>query len=95
MTVRSDIVSLLSAGPRSASSLARELGLRRGEAEEHLSHALRSARAAGLRVVVVPACCRSCGFTFEEEKLGKPGKCPACRGTRLLEAQISLEPPPR
>jgi hypothetical protein len=31
------------------------------------------------------------GFTFSEEKPAKPGKCPACRGTRLYEPQISIE----
>jgi len=91
MTVRKDLVALLSAGPRSVSSLARELGLGRGDVEDDLRHALRSARAAGHHVVVIPAQCRTCGFTFGEEKLTKPGKCPACRGTRLFEPQISIQ----
>jgi predicted Zn-ribbon and HTH transcriptional regulator len=91
MTFRKDLVALLAAGPRSASSLARELGLRRGDVEDDLRHTLRSARAAGHRIVVVPARCRTCGFTFDEDKLTKPGKCPACRGTRLYEPQIAIE----
>ena len=94
MTVRKDLVVLLSSQPRSVSSLARELGLTRGDVEEDLRHALRSARAAGHRVIVVPARCRSCGFTFGEEKLSKPGKCPACRATRLYEPQILVEKDP-
>ena len=91
MTVRKELIQLLSAQPRSVSSLARELGLTRGDIEDDLRHAIRSARAAGHRVAILPARCRSCGFTFGEEKLSKPGKCPACRGTRLYEAQISVE----
>ena len=83
MTVRKDLLALLSSQPRSVSSLARELGLRRGDMEEDLRHALRSARAAGHRVSVVPARCWSCDFTFDENKLSKPGQCPSCRGTRL------------
>ena len=70
--------------------LARELGLKRGDVEDDLRHALRSAKAAGCEILVVPARCRSCGFTFDEEKLSKPGKCPQCRGTRLYEPQISV-----
>jgi hypothetical protein len=93
MTVRKDLLALLSSQPRSVSSLARELGFRRGDVEEDLRHALRSARAAGHRVVVVPARCRRCDFTFDEQKLSKPGKCPSCRGTRLYEPQIFIEPP--
>ena len=88
---RKGLIELLSAQPRSVSSLARELGLRRGDVEDDLRHAIRSARAAGHRVVILPARCRACDFTFGEDKLSKPGKCPACRGTRLFEAQISIE----
>jgi transcriptional regulator len=93
MTVRKDLLALLSSQPRSVSSLARELGFRRGDMEEDLRHALRSARAAGHQVVVVPARCRSCDFVFDEQKLSKPGKCPSCRGTRLYEPQIFIEIP--
>ena len=88
MTVRKDLVRLLSEQPRSVSSLARELGLERGDVEVDLRHAIRSAIATGHRIQVLPARCRTCGFTFDEQKLAKPGKCPACRGTRLFEAQI-------
>jgi predicted Zn-ribbon and HTH transcriptional regulator len=92
MTIRRDLVQLLSVEPRSVSSLARQLGMRRQDVEEDLQHALRSARAAGHPIVVEPARCRSCGFVFGEERLMKPGKCPACRGTRLYEAQIRIVP---
>jgi predicted Zn-ribbon and HTH transcriptional regulator len=93
MTVRKELVAVLSSQPRSVSWLARELGFRRGDVEEDLRHALRSARASGHKVTVIPARCRSCDFTFDEQKLSKPGKCPSCRGTRLYEPQILIEPP--
>ena len=89
---RKELLSILTVQPRSVSSLARELGLKRGDVEDDLAHVIRSARAAGHRVVVQPARCRACGFTFGEDKLSKPGKCPACRGTWLYEPQISIEP---
>jgi transcriptional regulator len=88
---RKDLLSALEQGPRSASSLARELGLKRADIEEDLRHLIRSARAAGHRILVEPARCRRCGFTFAEDRLGKPGKCPACRGTWLFEPQIAVE----
>jgi len=90
MTVRRGIVQLLTEQPQSVSALARSLGLRRDDAEDELRHAIRSARAAGHNVLVVPAKCRACGFEFSEDKLSKPGKCPECRGTRLFEAQVSI-----
>ena len=91
MTFRKALLEALSAQPRSVSSLARELGLKRGDVEDDLRHAIRSARAAGSRVVVEPARCRACGFTFGEEKLSKPSRCPNCRSERLYEAQIRVE----
>lgn len=90
---RKDLLTVLTGGPRSVSSLARDLGLKRADIEEDLRHLIRSAHAAGHRVVVQPARCRRCGFTFDEDRLSKPGKCPSCRGTWLYEPQISLEPP--
>ena len=92
MTFRRDLLKLLTDQPRSVSSLARDLGLTRRDVEDDLRHLIRSARAGGHTIVVEPARCRSCGFTFGEEKLVKPGKCPACRGTRIYEAQIRIEP---
>lgn len=92
MVFRKDLVQML-ATPRSASSLARELGLRRGEIEEDLAHAIRSARAAGHAVVVEPARCRKCGFVFDDGRLTKPGKCPECRSTWLHEPLISVREP--
>jgi predicted Zn-ribbon and HTH transcriptional regulator len=88
-TVRQKIGSMLTQ-PRTISSLAHELGLTRPEVEEHVRHLLKSARATGRRVVVEPARCRSCGFTFEESKLTKPGKCPDCKGTHLYEPLIQI-----
>ena len=90
-TVRRDLVKILSLQPRSVSSVARELGLTRGDVEDHLRHAIRSAKAAGHSILIEPARCRQCGFLFGEDKLSKPGKCPECRGTRLYEAQIRIE----
>jgi len=90
MTLRRTLVELLSTEPRSVSALARELGLKRSDVEADLRHAIRSARAAGHDVVVLPARCRACGFEFGEDRLAKPGRCPVCRGSRLYEAQIRI-----
>ena len=70
------------------SSLAREMGVTRRDMEEDLRHALRSAQAAGSRIEVLPARCKSCGFMFGPDKLTKPSRCPSCKGTRLFEPMI-------
>lgn len=91
MAYRRDLIMLLSEQPRSVSSLARELGIDRRDMEDDLRHAIRSAQAAGHRIVIEPARCRQCGFVFGPDRLAKPGKCPECHGSRLFEAQIRIE----
>lgn len=91
MSHRRQLLELVSAEPRSASSLARELGLERRGMEEELRHVIRSARAAGHRVIVEPARCKSCGFLFDPDTLTKPGRCPSCRGSRIFEALVRVE----
>jgi predicted Zn-ribbon and HTH transcriptional regulator len=94
MAFRKQLLDLLSYEFRSASSLARELGMTRGDVEEDLRHALRSARAAGHDIEIVPARCKSCGFTFGEDRLLKPGRCPRCKESRLFEPMIRIRRSP-
>jgi predicted Zn-ribbon and HTH transcriptional regulator len=94
MTRRQDLLALLAAGPRSASFLARALGVERRDIEDELRHAIRTARAAGVDVRIEPARCKGCGFLFAETRLLKPGRCPRCKGSRIFEPQIGLGPAP-
>jgi predicted Zn-ribbon and HTH transcriptional regulator len=91
MAFRRDVIALLEAGPRTASSLGRELGVPRDAIEQELQHAIRSAKAAGRRLMIEPARCRTCGFVFDERKLTKPGRCPSCRGSRIYEPLLRIE----
>jgi predicted Zn-ribbon and HTH transcriptional regulator len=90
VTLRRHLHELLSAEPRSVSSLARELGLTRGDLEDDLRHMLRSAAARGDAIEVLPARCRTCGFEFGPDRLAKPGRCPACKASRIQEAMIRI-----
>jgi predicted Zn-ribbon and HTH transcriptional regulator len=85
MVFRRQLLELLSDQPRSASSVARALGLKRGDIEEDLRHLIRSARGTGHAVEVIPARCKSCDFVFSEEKLTKPSRCPVCKKGRIHE----------
>ena len=89
-TVRRHLIELLSPEPQSTSALARQLGLRRGDIEDDLRHAVRSAIAAGHRVEVIPARCKDCGFVFKEDRLAKPSRCPSCKGSRLFEPLLRV-----
>ena len=88
---RKKLIELLSHEPRSVSSIAREMGLRRGDVEADLRHALRSAAAAGHAIEIIPARCKDCGFTFGDDRLVKPGRCPSCKGSRLFEPLIGIQ----
>ena len=92
--IRRQLIELLSPEPRSVSTLAQQLGLRRGDIEEDLRHAMRSAMASGHRVEVIPARCKDCDFVFGEDRLAKPGRCPSCKGSRLFEPLLRLAVPP-
>jgi predicted Zn-ribbon and HTH transcriptional regulator len=89
-TIRRALIDLLTPEPQSVSALALQLGLRRGDIEEDLRHAVRSARAAGHRIDVIPARCKDCGFVFGDGRLAKPGRCPSCKGSRLFEPLLRL-----
>ena len=91
MAFRKQLMEILSSEPRTASSLAREIGLARKDVEEDLRHMIRSARAAGHRVIVEPARCKACGYVFDEGKLSKPSRCPACKSTWLFEPLLRVE----
>ena len=62
----------------------------RGDMEDDLRHAIRSAQAQGHEIEVIPARCKQCGFLFGAEKLSKPSRCPACKATRLFEPMIRV-----
>jgi predicted Zn-ribbon and HTH transcriptional regulator len=91
MTLRRHLREILSHEPRSVSSLAHELGLRRADLEEEMQHMLRSATARGDRIAILPARCKACGFEFGPDRLAKPGRCPSCKASRIQEAMIRIE----
>jgi hypothetical protein len=88
---RRELVPLLRGRPRTVSQIARELDIPRQDIAFDLAHLLKSLRRAGVRVVVTPARCRKCGFTFPDERLVKPGKCPECRETWIQEPMVGIE----
>ena len=90
-TVREAIAAELRGGPVTARELSERVHLPEREVADHLEHLARSARGRGERLVVEPPRCLGCGFVFEgRDRPGKPGKCPACRATRIVPARFSL-----
>ncbi len=88
---RKDLIPLLLEHPRSVNELAYLLDETHKEMEQDLHHFLKSLKRMPYHTVIEPAQCRHCGFVFHHDKLGKPGKCPQCKGTWISEPQISIE----
>lgn len=87
MTPRQKIDRLLREGVYSCRELSQAVHQSEKEVLDHLEHLRASARARGLRLLIEPAVCRHCGFTFAKRtRLAKPGRCPECRRT-------GIEPP--
>jgi len=93
--VREALRTALLRGPATARELSGEVGLREKEVAEHLAHLARSLPHRGERLVVHPASCIACGYTFRSrERLARLGACPACRSTRIDPPAFSVEPLP-
>lgn len=83
-TTRQAILRHLEQGPLTALELSGLVHVRERDVIPHLEHLARSLRRSGLRLVVEPAACRSCGYVFRSRtRLDKPGSCPGCRERRI------------
>lgn len=77
--------------PRTARELSVALSMREREVLEHLEHLERTLQQSAQRLAVEPARCLACGFAFEERaRLGKPGRCPRCRATRITHPRFRI-----
>ena len=83
-TLRQQIIALLRMRPWDAGGLARALGISQRQVEAHLTHVRKSVEAHGEWMVIEPAQCRDCGFTFSERtRTTKPSRCPQCKSEQL------------
>ncbi len=88
---RKDLMNLLLENAMSVTDIARLMEMHPREVEDDIRHLLKSVKHKGYRARVTPAQCRKCGFTFGQDKLRKPGKCPLCHATWISEPKLSLE----
>ncbi|MGD8256037.1 MAG: transcriptional regulator [Desulfobacterales bacterium] len=91
VTVRQQIISLLSQKEMDARALSREVRIREKEVYDHLVHIARSLAGKGKKLTVRPSRCLLCDYVFENRKrLTRPGRCPRCRSTRLQNPVFSI-----
>lgn len=90
-TVRQELAGFLTSRFATALEISGALGISEKEVADHLSHLRKSAVAKGLKLLIEPAECLSCGFRFaKREKLGTPGRCPVCRSERIEPPRFGL-----
>jgi len=90
-TIRQQIISCLSKGAMTAIELSQQLGIMEKDVHEHLPHIARSVEAQGKSLVIHPAMCLKCGFSFENRKrFTRPGRCPQCKGTRIKKPAYEI-----
>jgi predicted Zn-ribbon and HTH transcriptional regulator len=83
-TARVRLRELLRQGPATARELSERAHLSEKEVRQHLQHLVRSANTRGEQLTIEPAHCEGCGFVFEgRDRVGKPGRCPVCRSSRI------------
>jgi transcriptional regulator len=93
LTVRQQLIQLLTGTQRSASELAGLIGAPERQIEEHLAHVVRSlARDATRRFLLDPSRCHDCGFVFRERtRLTTPSRCPTCRSEAIAPPRFGIE----
>jgi hypothetical protein len=93
LTTRQEIMQLLVGRLCSSRDLAEGIGISERQAEDHLTHIIRSlARDRHRRFVLQPAACRSCGFVFRgRTHLTRPSRCPKCRSEGIASPRFGIE----
>ena len=94
MTRRQKIINLLEKKDYSISELAMMLDMRgKGSKKaivEDLKAVAKIVRREGKVLLIQPAICRKCGFTFRAE-INIPSKCPRCRSQWIEEPRFRIK----
>ena len=91
-TIREAIREELLRGAATARELSERVSIREKDVADHLAHLEKSLRARGERLIVEPATCIACGYTFAgRSRLTRPGSCPDCCSTRIDPPAFRIE----
>ena len=90
-TAREALREALLQGARTARELSVELSMQEREVLDHLGHLELSLARHGERLEVEPARCLQCRYEFADRmRLGKPGRCPRCKATRITVPRFQV-----
>lgn len=78
--------------PLTLRELSQQAAVSEREVLDHLEHLERSLSRSGAELAIEPARCLACGFAFEQRtRFKKPGRCPACKATRITPPRFRIE----
>jgi len=93
-TIRQQIIKLLTEAEMDARDISRAVGIREKEVYEHLTHIARSLAARDGELAIRPSECLNCGYAFtERRRLTRPGRCPRCKQSRLINPAFKINRP--
>jgi predicted Zn-ribbon and HTH transcriptional regulator len=87
---RKDLIPMLLNNSMTVKEISRVVGQKETTTISDLEHLFKSLKHQDLKAVVEPSVCKKCGFEFSSEKLGKPSRCPKCKGNWLTEPRIKV-----
>ncbi len=93
-TIRRDLRTLLESESVTIRDISGALGVSEKDVVPHLEHLARSlrGRSSAGRLVVEPAVCLKCDFSFDERTRTKaPGRCPKCKSERISAPVFRIE----
>ncbi|MFW5911519.1 MAG: transcriptional regulator [Halolamina sp.] len=91
-TTRQRIVDALREAPATPRELSKRLGVPTNVVYDHARHVARTLHNDDEQLLVAPPTCKECGFSGFDDPLGAPSRCPECKGERLTEPQLVVEP---
>jgi hypothetical protein len=90
MTIRKEIIQILSEKKMTAREIARVFGVEYSEVVEDLKHISKSLLPKR-RLVIDYATCKECGYVFKDrESFKTPSKCPRCRSESITSILFSV-----
>ncbi len=90
-TDRQNIIELIESMPMTAKEISQSAGIPEKEVYTHLEHIKRSIKSEGRKLIMEPARCLDCDYTFaKRDRLTPPGRCPICKGTHIQDPAYSI-----
>ena len=89
LTLRKKLAEILEQESLDLQEISKFLGIKEKEVLDHLQHIAKSARPK--RLVVEPAYCKQCGFSFKKRThLNTPGRCPVCKSEQIPAPRFQI-----